>query len=179
MRTIKSMLRLIKRRLHLWRFCYRRGGIGWFFLPKRWEAVCRRYRYHKTKIKWGWASPEYRRDRLFEMFHGMMPMDFYFNEGPVISDPIIHWWHDPDTDEPDDYEQWWEDYMPGRLIYYYVLLCCRLGIPTIDTEIRERSERAERHTEEHNERQNMGRMIFDMMMEESGKDGQLQDLSSL
>ena len=62
-------------------------------------------------------------------------MDYYFNEGPVISEPIIHWWHEPDADESDDYEQWWEDYIPGRLVYYYVLLCHHFGFPMIDTEI--------------------------------------------
>ena len=93
------MLRLIKHRLHIWRIYYQRGGIGWFLLLKRWKSVCYRYR----KIKWGWTSPEYRQDRLFEMFHGC-PMDFYFGEGPIVPGPI-DWWYASDEEESDNYEQ--------------------------------------------------------------------------
>ena len=154
------MLRIIKRRLHFWRFYWRRGGIRRFFVLKRWESFCCRYRH----IKYGWTSPEFRRQRLFEMFHGC-PMDFYFGEGPIVPDPI-DWWYDPDEDESDDYEQWWEDYMPGRLIYYYCLLCRRLRMRMIDTEISERFERTKRDDEEYNARENKGRAIFDIMTEE-------------
>ena len=94
------MLRLIKHRLHIWRIYYQRGGIGWFLLLKRWKSVCYRYR----KIKWGWTSPEYRRDELFEMFHGC-PMDFYFNEGEVTEE----WWARQFGRISEEYEQWWED----------------------------------------------------------------------
>ena len=74
--------------------------------------------------------------------------------------------YDPDEDESDDYEQWWEDYMPGRLSYYDCLLGRRLRMRMIDTEISERFERAKRDDEEYNARENKGRAIFDIMTEE-------------
>ena len=100
------------------------------------------------------------------MTHGM-PMDFYFNEGVVLNEPIFDYWYDPGVDEPDDnYEQWWEDYIPGRLIYYYVLLCRRFRFSIDNTEVWERHERSERNAEEYNTRENMGRMIHDIMASE-------------
>ena len=57
--------------------------------------------------------------------------------------------------------------MPGRLIYYYVLLCRHLRIRPINTKISERRERAERDEEEYNDKQNKGRTIFDIMIEKS------------
>ena len=99
------------------------------------------------------------------MIHGM-PRDFFFNEGPVCNEPMCDYWYDPGAYEPDDYEEWWEDYMPGRLIYYYVLLCRRFRFSIGNTEMWQRRERTECRTEERDAYENIGRKIVDIMSEE-------------
>ena len=134
------MLRITKRRLHFWRFYWRRGGIGRFFVLKRWESFRCRYRH----IKYGWTSPEFRRQRLFEMFHGC-PMDFYFGEGPDVD---CEWCDEYCGRESNAYEQWWKnEYMPGRFIYYYFVLHRRFWLPRINTEIAKRYDRWEKSME--------------------------------